>query len=164
MSSVKRFNQFEEFLGLLVFIALCFCVSALSSVVSAKSVAGWYTTLNKPTFNPPDWIFAPVWIALYLMMAVAAWRVWRRFGLQKAAAELSLFGAQLVLNLTWSILFFGVHAINAALVDIVLLLATITATAIVFGHKDRIAGLLFLPYIAWVSFATILNASIVWLN
>lgn len=147
-----------------VFLALCLAVSAMGAAVTATSVGTWYRTLVKPPFSPPDWIFAPVWTTLYFMMAVAAWRVWRRGGLRQARPALTLFAVQLVLNLTWSIVFFGMRAIGAALVEIAVLLLAILATTVVFWQRDRVAGMLFIPYTAWVTFAAVLNAALWRLN
>ncbi len=146
------------------FLALCLAVSAIGAAVTATSVGTWYRTLAKPAFNPPDWLFAPVWTALYFMMAVAAWRVWRRDGLRKARTAFALFVAQLALNLGWSIVFFGWRAIGAALVEIVVLLCAILATMALFWRRDRVAGMLFVPYAAWVAFATALNAALWQIN
>ena len=148
-------------LGFIVILALCLAVSAVGGAVTATSVGSWYPLLAKPAFNPPNWIFAPVWTALYFMMAIAAWRVWRRGGARRA---LSLFALQLALNLAWSIVFFGMHAVGAALLEILVLLLAILATTVVFWRSDRMAGLLFVPYAAWVAFAAILNAAIWQLN
>lgn len=144
------------------FILLCLAVGGIAGAFTAEAVTTWYPTLTKPPFNPPNWIFAPVWTALYIMMAVAAWRVWRN-GTQLKGA-LGLFYAQLALNFLWSFLFFGAHALGLALAEIALLWLAIGATTITFWKIDRTAGLLFVPYWAWVSFAMILNASIWWLN
>ena len=148
-------------LGFVVILALCLGVSAVGGAVTASSVGSWYPTLAKPAFNPPNWIFAPVWTVLYFMMAIAAWRIWRRGGGSRA---LSLFALQLALNLAWSIIFFGMHAVGAALLEIAVLLLAILATTVVFWRSDRMAGMLFVPYAAWVAFAAILNAAIWQLN
>ncbi len=148
-------------LGFIVILALCLAVSAIGGAVTASSVGSWYPLLAKPAFNPPNWIFAPVWTALYFMMAIAGWRIWRRGAARWA---LSLFAFQLALNLAWSIVFFGMHAVGAALLEIVVLLLAILATTVVFWRSDRIAGMLFVPYAAWVAFAAILNAAIWQLN
>jgi translocator protein len=148
-------------LGFIVILALCLAVSAVGGAVTATSVGSWYPLLAKPAFNPPNWIFAPVWTALYFMMAIAAWRIWRRGGARWA---LSLFAFQLALNLAWSIVFFGMHALGAALLEILVLLFAILATTVVFWRSDRIAGMLFVPYSAWVAFAAVLNAAIWQLN
>lgn len=150
--------------GFIVFLAICLAVSGIGGAATASSVGTWYQALTKPAFNPPDWIFAPVWTALYFMMALAGWRVWRRGGLRKAQWALTLFGLQLALNLAWSVIFFGLRSIGAALAEIVVLLLAILATTAVFWRHDRIAGMLFVPYAAWVVFAVVLNAALWRLN
>ena len=144
-------------LVLLGFIAACLALGALGAAVTAPAIPTWYATLAKPSFNPPNWIFAPVWTALYILMAMAAWLVWRS---GKAGAALGLFALQLALNAAWSLLFFGLHRIDLALVDIVLLLAAIVATALAFRARSAVAALLLLPYLAWACFATVLNFAI----
>jgi benzodiazapine receptor len=148
-------------LTLLGFIAICLAAGALGAAITAPAIPTWYAGLAKPSFNPPDWLFGPVWTALYLMMAVAAWLVWRRGA---ARAALLLFALQLVLNSAWSLLFFGIHRVDLALIDIVVLLAAIVATSLAFRRASTIAALLFVPYIAWVSFAMALNIAIWRLN
>jgi tryptophan-rich sensory protein len=150
--------------GFVAFLGICLAVSALGAAVTATSVGSWYPTLAKPAFNPPDWIFAPVWTALFFMMAIAGWRVWRRDGLRKARWALTLFGLQLALNLGWSVVFFGLRSIGAALTEIAVLLLAVVATAAVFWQRDRVAGMLFIPYAAWVAFALVLNAALWRLN
>lgn len=157
-------NRKRDTAAFMIFLALCLAVSALGAAVTATSAGTWYRTLAKPPFNPPDWIFAPVWTALYFMMALAAWRVWRRDGLRQARAALTLFALQLALNLAWPVLFFGMRAIAAALIEIVVLLVAILATTLVFWRRDRVAGMLFVPYAAWVAFAVVLNAALWRLN
>jgi tryptophan-rich sensory protein len=154
----------KETLALIGFIAVCLGVSAVGGAVTSSSVEGWYHTINKPAFNPPNWIFAPVWLTLFIFMAIAGWRVWKSPFSSARKAGLGLFGLQLVLNLTWSILFFGFLRIDLALIDIALLLVVIVATMIVFWKVDRYAGILFVPYVLWVAFATFLNLSIWVLN
>jgi len=154
----------RETLGFIAFLAPCFAVSALGAAATASSVHTWYRALAKPSFNPPDWVFAPVWTLLFFMMAVAAWRVWRRDGLRRARLAIALFGIQLALNLAWSLLFFGLRSVGAALVEIIVLLFAVAATAALFWRHDRIAGALLIPYAAWVAFATVLNAAIWHLN
>ncbi len=154
----------RDTVGFSVFLALCLAVSAVGGAATASSVGTWYRTLAKPPFNPPDWVFAPVWTELFFMMAIAGWRVWRRGGLRKARLALTLFALQLALNLAWSIVFFGLRSIGAALVEIVVLLLAILATTAVFWRHDRVAGVLFIPYATWVAFAAVLNAAIWQLN
>jgi len=151
-------------LALIAFLVLCFGAAGIGGAVTAESVRSWYPTLVKPFFNPPNWVFAPVWTLLYALMAVAAWRVWCAAGPRHAALALTAFAVQLVLNVCWSVVFFGLHAIGMALVEIIVLLAAIVTTMRLFWRHDQAAGLLFLPYLAWVSFATVLNAALWWLN
>ena len=149
---------------LLGFVALCLAVAAAGGAVTASSVGTWYTGLAKPSFNPPDWVFGPVWTALYLMMAFAGWRVWRRRGTGDARLALGAWALQLALNLCWSLVFFGARLIGAALVEIAVLFAAILVTALLFWRIDRVAGALLVPYAAWVAFAALLNAALWRLN
>ena len=157
-------GRMHDLFGLAVFIALCLGVSAVGALVTATSVTTWYTTLNKPAFNPPDWVFAPVWTLLYLVIAVAGWRVWRLRRLAGARREMAAYAAQLILNLGWSLLFFGAHSIGVAFGEIVLLLAVIIVNAMMFWRVDRLAGWLLTPYAAWVGFAVALNFALWRLN
>jgi tryptophan-rich sensory protein len=150
--------------ALLAFIALCLGVAAAGGAVTASSVGTWYAALAKPSFNPPNWVFAPVWTALYLMMAVAAWRVWRRRGAPGAHPALAMWALQLALNLCWSYVFFGLRLIGGALAEIAVLLAAILVTALLSWRIDRVAGALLAPYAAWVAFAALLNAALWRLN
>lgn len=150
--------------ALIGFIALCLGAGAVGAAITTPEIATWYPTLAKPPFNPPNWIFGPVWTTLYVLMAIAAWLVWRRSGFSGARAALLLFLTQLALNCFWSLQFFGLHRIGLALVDIVLLLAVIVATALAFRRHSPIAALLLVPYLAWVCFATVLNFAIWRLN
>lgn len=154
----------KNILALLGFIALCLAAGALGAAVTAPAIASWYPTLVKPSFNPPNWIFGPMWTTLYVLMAIAAWLVWRRAGFAAARTAMLLFVGQLVLNSLWSLLFFGLHRIDLALVDVVLLLVAIAATTLAFRRHSATAALLLLPYLAWVSFATALNFAIWRLN
>jgi benzodiazapine receptor len=145
-------------------IALCLAVGALGALATAQSVGTWYQTLAKPSFNPPDRVFGPVWTALYVLMAVAAWLAWRSAGWRAARPALMLFALQLALNLGWSLLFFGARWIGGALVEVVLLWFAIAATIAAFRRHSQWAGILMMPYIAWVTFATALNFAIWRLN
>ena len=152
----------KQYLILGLFCLACVGIGAIGGIATSTSVNTWYPTLEKPWFNPPDAVFAPVWTALYLIMATAAWRIWLNGEGQTKSRAIQMFWLQLVLNLTWSILFFGIHQIGFALAEIVLLLLAILVTMLLFWRIDRCAGILMLPYIAWVTFATLLNASL-WL-
>jgi tryptophan-rich sensory protein len=162
VSAESALNQ--TWLVLAGFLAICFAVAATGSVFTFKSVNTWYTTLRKPSFNPPNWIFGPVWSTLYFMMALSAWLVWRYAGWNDAKGALLLFFTQLALNLAWSGLFFGLRRPGMALLEIVFLLAAILATAAAFYPFSRTAFYLMMPYAAWVSFASILNFKIWQLN
>lgn len=141
-----------------------FCGLGIGGFVTANSVDTWYQTLQKPPFSPPDWIFAPVWTALYVLMAIAAWRVWRHRPSDVRWWALAAFFVQLGFNLAWSLIFFGQQQIGLALVEIVVLLIVIVATSFLFWHIDRLAGALMAPYALWVAFASALNASLCLLN
>ncbi|MBM3495793.1 MAG: tryptophan-rich sensory protein [Armatimonadetes bacterium] len=148
-------------LGLVGFIVLVFAVAA----IGARYMPGeWYAALRKPAWTPPSWLFGPVWTALYLAMAVAAWLVWREGGVRVQALPLGLFAVQLALNGAWSWLFFGLQRPGAALVDTVALFALIVATAMAFRPVSPVAAALLLPYLGWVGFATALNGALWWLN
>ena len=157
-------SQDQGWLALFAFVALCLVVGGVGGVVTAGSVETWYPTLDKPPFNPPKWVFGPVWTVLYVLMGAAAWRIWRRRAHPGRQAALAWFGAQLALNLLWSLLFFGLMMVGAALVEIVILWGSILSTAMRFKNIDSLAAWMFVPYLTWVSFATVLNGSIWWLN
>ncbi len=157
-------QRHRDIAGLLAFLVICLGISVAGGAATASSVGTWYQTLQKPFFNPPNWLFAPVWTALYIMMAIAGWRVWRAHGLRGARAAMALFAVQLALNLAWSFLFFGYRMIGAALIEIILLLMAILVTTVLFWKRDRLAGMLFVPYAGWVAFATILNFALWRLN
>ncbi|WP_043767946.1 TspO/MBR family protein [Algiphilus aromaticivorans] len=145
----------------LLFLLVCGVFLAAGSLVTAPAAAGWYQTLQRPAFAPPDTVFAPAWTAIFLLMAVAGWRVWRRAGWTAAQA---VFGLQLLLNFGWSALFFGLQRPDLALAEIFLLAGAIVWTMRAFGRVERLAAWLLAPYLAWVAFAAVLNAAFVWLN
>ncbi len=159
----RVFKSRSDAVGLLMFLALCLGVSGIGGAVTATSVGTWYQTLEKPPFNPPDWVFAPVWTTLYVLMAISGWRVWRVKS-DPSRRALAVFALQLGLNLAWSFLFFGLQQIGLALIEVAALLLAILLTTMLFWRIDRLAGLLFLPYLIWVAYATLLNASLWWLN
>jgi tryptophan-rich sensory protein len=146
------------------FLVLCFAVAGVGGMWTASSVGPWYQALQKPPFNPPGWVFGPVWTVLYAMMAVAAWLVWRKAGFAGAAVPLAVFAVQLALNLAWSGLFFGLRQLGWAFADIVLLWIAIAATIAAFACVSAPAAWLIAPYLAWVSFASLLNFRIWTLN
>jgi tryptophan-rich sensory protein len=147
------------------FVAACLGTGLLGGLATASSVSDWYPGLAKPLWNPPAWVFGPVWTALYLMMAVAGWLVWRkdiRFSAVRLA--LILFAVQLVLNLLWTIVFFGLRAPGLAVLEIAVFWAALVMTVLAFFGQSRLAGFLMVPYLAWVTFAGVLNVAIWRLN
>jgi translocator protein len=151
----------NHWLALVVLLIVCFAVAGVGGLATAPSIPNWYAGLAKPSWTPPGWIFGPVWSVLYLCMTVAAWLVWRR---GDAVVPMMLFGIQLFFNAAWSWLFFGLHSPVAAFIDIVPLWTTITATTVLFWRRSTLAGILFVPYLIWVSFAAALNFAIWRLN
>ena len=141
-----------------------FGIRCRGCAVTATSVDTWYKALAKPTFNPPDWVFAPVWTTLYSLMGVSGWRIWRRRTSRATRGALAVFVLQLLFNFAWSVLFFGFQRIDLALIDIVILFVAIVANMILFWRIERLATLLLVPYVAWVAFAIVLNVSIWLLN
>jgi benzodiazapine receptor len=146
-------NRLVDLIALVLFVALCLGIGALGASVTETSVQTWYAGLAKPSFNPPNEVFGPVWTVLYIMMGTAAWRVWRAGDRDMTRGPLTLFALQLALNLGWTVVFFGLQKIGAVVV-----------TTLAFRPVDRLAGLLMLPYLAWVGFATVLNIAVWRLN
>jgi tryptophan-rich sensory protein len=155
----------SNLLKLLACLAVVLAVGGLGSLATTRAIPTWYKGLAKPSFNPPNWLFGPAWTALYLLMAVAAWLVWKQ-GIGAAGVKLALavFLVQLILNALWSILFFGLRSPLAGLIEIYGLWLAILATIVLFFRVSVPAGVLLLPYIAWVTFAALLNAAILRLN
>ncbi|MBE7483546.1 MAG: tryptophan-rich sensory protein [Polyangiaceae bacterium] len=146
-------------------IAPVLAAAVLGSIATRPNITGWYAQLEKPWFNPPNWLFGPVWTALYVAMAYSFWRVLRTpRDARGRSRAIGVFFAQMTLNAAWSWVFFWAHSPRAALVVIVLLWICIAATAAAFWRVDKIAGWLFVPYLAWVSYATALNAALAALN
>lgn len=154
----------HAYLGLIVFLVVCFVAAGIGGAVTTPKIGTWYATLVKPSWNPPYWIFGPMWSAWYLCMAVAGWLVWRQEGLAAAKLPLALFGVQLALNVLWSCIFFGLEKPGLAFVEVLLLWTAIAATMILFWQRSSAAGILFLPHLAWVSFAAVLNFVVWWMN
>jgi len=157
-------SRVAEIVGLVLFLALCLGIGALDSAVTATSLKSWYAGLTKPSFDLPDTVFGPVWTALYALMGVAAWRIWRAADRDTARGPLTMFALQLALNLGWSVAFFGLQRAGAAVAVIVVLEVAVVATALAFRPIDRIAALLLLPHILWVAFVMALNIAIWRLN
>lgn len=148
---------------IVISIAICQFAGIIGSIFTASAVTGWYVTLEKPVFSPPNWIFAPVWIILYFLMGISLYLIWTSKTKDNRKA-LTVFGFQLILNALWSILFFGLQSPLYGLIDISFLLVGIILT-ILFSYKISVlAAVLLVPYLVWVSFATILNYNILLLN
>ncbi|MGN6243669.1 MAG: TspO/MBR family protein [Motilibacteraceae bacterium] len=151
-------------LGLLGFLAASGVVAWVGARASAAGVDGWYAAADKPPWTPPDAVFGPVWAVLYVLMAVAAWLVWRRDGWFDARGALSLYAVQLLLNLAWSPVFFGAERLAAGLAVVVALDVAVAATLVAFARHSRAAGWLLVPYLLWCLYATSLNAGVLALN
>jgi tryptophan-rich sensory protein len=145
-------------LRLVFSILLCQLAGAIGGFFTASSVKTWYATLTKPSFNPPSWLFSPVWITLYVLMGIALFLVWRK-GLHHKGVKIAIyvFGVQLALNALWSILFFGLKMPLLAFIEILILWGFILVTLLKFKKISKLAGYLLLPYLLWVSFAAVLN-------
>ena len=156
----------NKFVKIAIALIVCLLVGYSASVVTRPSVESWYPTLVKPVFNPPNWIFMPMWTLLYILMAVAAGLVWDKIKEQNEEVKkaLAFFLIQLTLNAIWSYLFFGLKNPMLALIEIALLWLMIYETYLKFIKINKIAAYLLVPYLLWVAFAGILNASIWWLN
>jgi len=162
--SPRRPGAAAQVVGLVACLLVCVSAAAVGGMLTASSVADWYPTLRKPAWTPPDSVFGPVWLALYLMMGVASWLVWRRSNSSSTRRALTLFGIQLVLNVAWSGCFFALRNPGLALVELSVLLVAIAATTAAFRRVSPLAAALMLPYLAWSAFAAVLNGSIWWLN
>ena len=159
------FNTPRERTMLFLFIFVCLSVGVIAGGFTQSSVHTWFLTIHKPTWTPPAWVFSFVWTILYIMMAFALWLVWKRTLRGKwGSTPYLLFGLQLLLNLIWSALFFGLQSPFLALIDIILLWIILLATVVMFSNIYWVAGLLLVPYLAWVTFAAILNLVIWWQN
>ncbi len=153
-------SKIQKWLGLAAWIVIAFLPAETAVFVDTGA---WYHSLNRPAWTPPSWVFGPVWTLLYLLMGIAAWRVWATYGFRDRHARFSLvlFLVHLIFNAAWTWIFFGLHMLTTAAVEIVILWAMILALAVLFWKRDRIAGSLLLPYLLWVAYATALTLSIV---
>jgi benzodiazapine receptor len=152
-------------IAFIINIVITLGIGAIGSFFTLSSVDTWYRTIAKPSFNPPDSVFGPVWTTLYILIGISAYRVWqKRAEVAHFPRTVAVYFIQLVLNLMWSFIFFYAHQIGVAMVEIVFLLIFVIINAMVFYRIDKTAGLLFIPYILWVGFATFLTYSIFRLN
>ncbi len=152
----------KKYLSLIVCLAIPFGIAFMGSAVTTPAITGWYASLNKPFFSPPNWVFAPVWTALFLLMGISSYLVWRKE--KKIGAPLKIYGVQLVLNFFWSYLFFGLRRPDLAFAEIIVLWIFIALTIKSFYKVNKLAAYFLLPYIIWVSFASALNFFVFSLN
>jgi translocator protein len=157
-------NTARDIFALIIALVCCYAAAGIGSLFTTPAIPGWYAGLQKPSWNPPNWVFGPVWTLLFTLMAIAAWLVWRRIGTTSISIPLVLFAIQLVLNVLWSYIFFGRHLPGSALIEIILLWLAILTTLISFWRVAPLAGGLLLPYLLWVSYAISLNAGVWRLN
>jgi len=157
--------KLRDILKLIISIVACQCAGVIGSIFTSTEIPTWYAALEKPFFTPPNWLFAPAWITLYLLMGISAFFIWRK-GLVNRQVKLALlvFLLQLILNALWSVIFFGLHSPLYGVIVIVALWIAILFTILRFFPISTLAGALLLPYIGWVSFAAVLNISILVLN
>jgi translocator protein len=150
-------NRFAYVIGLGFWILLTFAIAAFASQFEPDE---WYTIINKPSWTPPGWLFGPVWGILYLLMSISAWLIWNQRNVHNVKLPLILYTIQLIINGLWSYIFFEQHKIGIALIDVLLLAALISMIIFRFRQISKIAGILFIPYLLWVCFATALNFEI----
>jgi translocator protein len=139
-------------------------IGGISGIATADAIPNWYQTLHRPSFNPPNWLFGPVWTLLYLLMGISLYMIWTLPKSQERKRALQMFAAQITLNFFWSIIFFSFHQINSALIEIIALWICIAMMIHAFRKLRPVAGYLNIPYLLWVSFATVLNAAYAVLN
>ena len=158
-------NQKFQFVPFIICLIIPLAIGAIGGFFTMESVKTWYTTLNKPSFNPPNYLFGPVWSTLYAIMGIASYLVWKKRNVAKNyTLAASVYFIQLILNLMWSFIFFYQQQIGFALIEIIILLIAIIINSVLFYRINKVAGLLYIPYIMWVSFATVLTYSIYMLN
>jgi len=153
----------NKYVKLTLSIILCLSAGFLGSFFTITSVGSWYSEINKPFFNPPNWIFGPVWTTLYILMGISLYLIWTNKNKKKETA-IKLFFTQLILNSLWSILFFGLQSPLLAFIEIIILWVAILLTIMKFHKISKTSAYLLVPYLLWVSFASILNLSIYLLN
>jgi tryptophan-rich sensory protein len=160
---MARHSATRAWLGLLAWIVIAFLPTATAVFVDTGT---WYESLNRPAWTPPSWVFGPVWTLLYLLMGIAAWRVWATHGFADRGARLALvlFLVHLIFNAAWTWLFFGLHMLTAAAIEIIILWAMILILTALFGKRVRIAGALLLPYLLWVTYAATLSIAYAVMN
>jgi benzodiazapine receptor len=156
--------KFDDFVKLVVAFAASFLAAILGTLFTIPNIPSWYVSLNKPSFSPPDWLFGPVWTILYILMAVAIFLIWRRPESKQRDSAIALYAAQLIMNVLWSIAFFGLHSVLLGLALIVVLFVLLLLTTYEFYKISKPAAYAMVPYVLWVGFAELLNGAIYLLN
>lgn len=157
--------QIKHILQIIAFVAICQAAGIVGALFTVDAIPSWYNTLNQPSFRPPNWIFGPMWTTLYVLMGVAAWKIWRKRKENiHANFAVKLFFIHLFFNAIWSIIFFGYHQIGIALIDIIIVFGMIIWLMAKFWKIDHLATYLLIPYLIWVGFAIALNAAIFMIN
>ena len=151
----------NKYLSLVLILLITFIASAIGGFTTATFKEPWYSGIVLPSFNPPSWVFAPIWTTLYILMSVAVWRVWIKFSDLKT---LSIYFIHLLFNATWSIVFFGFHQIELALINLIIILIFIIVLMKIYLNKDKLSFFIMAPYLLWSSYALLLNTAIVILN
>lgn len=154
----------SQLFKLIVSVALPLSVGAVAGIITAQSIEGWYNTLSKPSFNPPNWIFGPVWTTLYILMGISFFLVWKQKESASRSQAITVFLLQLLCNFAWSLIFFYFKMIGLAFVEIILLWISIVFMLFLFYKIKPVSAWINIPYLLWVSFATVLNASLYFLN
>jgi tryptophan-rich sensory protein len=164
MADERHDGKLRDRLAAIAFVVVCFAAGGVGQLLSGGEPGEWYAALQKPAFNPPSWVFGPVWTVLYLLMGLAAWRIWLKRGTAGVALALSVFALQLILNAAWTGLFFGLRNPALAFGELLVLYVGILLTIWFFSRVSKPAAWMLIPYLAWVSFATILNLAVWRLN
>ena len=151
----------NKYLSLIIIILITFLASGVGGFTTASFKEPWYSELVLPSFNPPSWVFAPVWTSLYILMSIAIWRIWIKFYDRKI---LSVYFFHLLFNATWSIIFFGFHQIELALINLIIILIFIIILMKIYFNKEKLSFFIMIPYFLWASYALVLNVAIVTLN
>ena len=154
-----------NYLALLTAVVICLLAAVIGSIFTVSSIPTWYAALNKPSFNPPNWVFSPVWTILFILMGIAAYLVWEKgWERKEVKAALIMFGLQLIFNVGWSGLFFALHVPWIAYYEMIVLWLLILATVVMFWRISKTAAWLLIPYLLWVGFASFLNLGVALLN
>jgi benzodiazapine receptor len=151
----------NKYLSLILILLITFIASAIGGFTTAAFKEPWYSEIILPSFNPPSWVFAPIWTTLYILMSIAIWRIWIKFSDRKI---LKIYFLHLLFNSTWSVVFFGFHQIELALINLIVILIFIIALMKIYFNKERLSFFIMIPYFLWTSYALVLNTAIAFLN